>query len=94
MPSTSDSKLAGPTTYEAPPSELPRAEAQVQVAADRLEVGPAANRDGQLHRIVVVGGGAGGLELVTRLGDKLGRRGCGGDAGRASAYPLVEATPA
>lgn len=28
-----------------------------------------------LHRIVVVGGGAGGLELVTRLGDKLGRKG-------------------
>src|SRR5579864_7965108 len=28
-----------------------------------------------LHRIVVVGGGAGGLELVTRLGDRLGRRG-------------------
>lgn len=27
-----------------------------------------------LHRIIVVGGGAGGLELVTRLGDKLGRR--------------------
>jgi NADH:ubiquinone reductase (H+-translocating) len=27
------------------------------------------------HRIVVVGGGAGGLELVTRLGNKLGRRG-------------------
>ena len=26
------------------------------------------------HRIIVVGGGAGGLELVTRLGDKLGRR--------------------
>jgi NADH:ubiquinone reductase (H+-translocating) len=33
--------------------------------------GPRAN----LHRIVVVGGGAGGLELVTRLGDTLGRRG-------------------
>lgn len=29
----------------------------------------------QPHRIVVVGGGAGGLELVTRLGDTLGRRG-------------------
>ncbi|CAG9178271.1 NAD(P)/FAD-dependent oxidoreductase [Cupriavidus respiraculi] len=29
----------------------------------------------QAHRIIVVGGGAGGLELVTRLGDKLGRRG-------------------
>jgi NADH dehydrogenase len=28
----------------------------------------------QPHRIVVVGGGAGGLELVTRLGKKLGRR--------------------
>jgi NADH:quinone reductase (non-electrogenic) len=28
----------------------------------------------RLHQIIVVGGGAGGLELVTRLGDKLGRR--------------------
>ncbi|NJO22962.1 MAG: FAD-dependent oxidoreductase, partial [Sphingomonadales bacterium] len=27
-----------------------------------------------MHRIVVVGGGAGGLELATRLGNKLGRR--------------------
>src|SRR3954454_348018 len=27
------------------------------------------------HHIVVVGGGAGGLELVTSLGDKLGRKG-------------------
>src|SRR3982751_4589994 len=26
-----------------------------------------------LHRIVIVGGGAGGLELATRLGDKLGK---------------------
>jgi NADH dehydrogenase len=30
--------------------------------------------DEGLHRIVVVGGGAAGLELVTRLGDRLGRR--------------------
>jgi NADH:ubiquinone reductase (H+-translocating) len=29
----------------------------------------------RLHRLVVVGGGAAGLELVTRLGDRLGRRG-------------------
>jgi len=29
--------------------------------------------DQLLHRIVVVGGGAGGLELVTRLGDQLGK---------------------
>ncbi|HRE17399.1 MAG TPA: NAD(P)/FAD-dependent oxidoreductase [Rhodocyclaceae bacterium] len=28
-----------------------------------------------LHRIVIVGGGAGGLELATRLGDTLGKRG-------------------
>ncbi len=27
-----------------------------------------------LHRIVVVGGGAGGLELATRLGRSLGKR--------------------
>src|SRR5689334_14531565 len=27
------------------------------------------------HRVVIVGGGAGGLELATKLGDKLGRRG-------------------
>ena len=30
---------------------------------------------GAHHRIVIVGGGAGGLELATRLGDTLGRRG-------------------
>lgn len=29
----------------------------------------------QTHRIVIVGGGAGGLELATRLGDTLGKRG-------------------
>jgi NADH dehydrogenase len=34
-----------------------------------------ADQQARPHRIVVVGGGAGGLELVTRLGDKLGRRG-------------------
>src|SRR4029077_16926731 len=36
---------------------------------------PALAAKEALHQIVVVGGGAGGLELVTRLGDKLGRRG-------------------
>jgi NADH:ubiquinone reductase (H+-translocating) len=34
-----------------------------------------ASTDRPLHRIVVVGGGAGGLELATRLGDRLERRG-------------------
>lgn len=33
------------------------------------------NRQGDLHHIVVVGGGAGGLELATQLGHKLGRKG-------------------
>jgi NADH dehydrogenase len=30
------------------------------------------------HRIVIVGGGAGGLELATRLGKTLGKRGTPG----------------
>lgn len=39
-------------------------------------VGPAADPGIALpHHIVVVGGGAGGLVLATRLGDRLGRRG-------------------
>ncbi|UFN49795.1 NAD(P)/FAD-dependent oxidoreductase [Roseomonas sp. OT10] len=36
---------------------------------------PETRPDPGLHRIVIVGGGAGGLELATRLGDTLGRRG-------------------
>lgn len=31
-------------------------------------------KDNELHHIVIVGGGAGGLELATRLGDTLGRK--------------------
>src|SRR3954454_813769 len=34
-----------------------------------------ASEQNKIPDIVVVGGGAGGLELVTRLGDKLGKRG-------------------
>jgi len=41
--------------------------------ADQSVAKAAPNRN--LHRIVVVGGGAGGIELVTRLGDTLGRSG-------------------
>ena len=51
------------------PMLMPTQTTQRPAAAD---VGTAA--DG-LHRIVIVGGGAGGLELATVLGDKLGRRG-------------------
>ena len=35
---------------------------------------PEAAEDDTPHQIVIVGGGAGGLELATRLGDKLGRK--------------------
>jgi NADH:ubiquinone reductase (H+-translocating) len=45
--------------------------------------GGAHAGEATLHRIVVVGGGAGGLELVTRLGDRLGRR-------RRASISLVE----
>ncbi len=38
------------------------------------------------HKIVIVGGGAGGLELATKLGDKLGKRG-------QVAITLVDRTP-
>ena len=32
-------------------------------------------RETSMHRVLIVGGGAGGLELATQLGDSLGRRG-------------------
>lgn len=35
----------------------------------------AMNKRADRHRVVIVGGGAGGLELATRLGDTLGKRG-------------------
>ncbi len=41
------------------------------MASPHFESAPS----GDLHRIVIVGGGAGGLELATRLGDTLGRQG-------------------
>ncbi len=43
------------------------------VQADHWVPDDAAGRG--LHRVIIVGGGAGGLELVTRLGDRMGRRG-------------------
>jgi NADH dehydrogenase len=39
-----------------------------------------------LHHIVIVGGGAGGLELATKLGDKLGRR-------KQAAITLIDISP-
>ena len=40
----------------------------------------------QIHEIVIVGGGAGGLELATRLGDKLGKR-------KRAHVTLIDASP-
>ena len=39
--------------------------------------------DADLHQVVIVGGGAGGLELATRAGDRLGRK-------RKAAITLIE----
>jgi NADH dehydrogenase len=36
---------------------------------------PVSETTAKLHKIVIVGGGAGGLELATQLGNKLGRKG-------------------
>jgi NADH dehydrogenase len=43
--------------------------------ADQGRGGVASATAARPHHILIVGGGAGGLELATRLGDKLGRRG-------------------
>ncbi len=54
----------------APLDFLPRGDAPTGELGGKLLA-----RESDLHRIIVVGGGAGGLELVTRLGNTLGRRG-------------------
>src|SRR5215470_13711579 len=58
---------------------LPRAGAQIKlniswVINQGFYWGPRMQNNTP-HRIVIVGGGAGGLELATRLGDKLGKKG-------------------
>ena len=54
-----------------------------------------ASETSDLHRIIVVGGGAGGLELVTRLGNKLGSLQTGRrDPHRQAPRPSVEAAAA
>ena len=43
-------------------------------SAHPFDDGDAGDDNDGLHRVVIVGGGAGGLELATRLGDTLGKR--------------------
>src|SRR5215218_4682315 len=45
-----------------------------RLQAPRMEA-MTMSSESDLHHIVVVGGGAGGLELVTRLGDRLAAKG-------------------
>ena len=52
-----------------------RGQVETNVTETPLRQGNAPSRPGAPHQIVVVGGGAGGLELVTQLGDSLGKRG-------------------
>ena len=55
-----------------------QAEDEVRIADPRLKRATTSSdgsvQDEGLHKIVAVGGGAAGLELVTQLGDRLGRR--------------------
>ena len=44
-------------------------------AKSRMMNGNTAQVDARFHQVIVVGGGAGGVELATRLGDTLGRKG-------------------
>jgi NADH dehydrogenase len=64
-----------PITLDERKTESVPSPATEQPGAETPSVRPSDRADGPPHRIVVVGGGAGGLELVTRLGDKLGKRG-------------------
>jgi NADH dehydrogenase len=68
------------TTTPLPPVEVESAvglnPAENPIASPRpIPLRNSGKTGGRLHDIIVVGGGAAGLELVTKLGDTLGRRG-------------------
>ena len=51
-----------------------------------MKTGETVATEQRMHEIVIVGGGAGGLELATRLGDKLGRK-------KRANITLIDASP-
>src|SRR5215470_11585823 len=57
------------------PDVVDREPARREALPDPRPASPAQAGAAEPHRIVVVGGGAAGLELATRLGHRLGRRG-------------------
>src|SRR3954468_21495592 len=61
------------TSYEREAAEVVLQEARESEA--EAARAPAATAAAGLHRIVIVGGGAGGLVLAAKLGHALGRRG-------------------
>ncbi len=61
------------TSYEREAAEVVLQEARASDA--EAARAPASAVAAGLHRIIIVGGGAGGLVLATKLGDALGRRG-------------------
>jgi drug/metabolite transporter (DMT)-like permease len=74
---TRDPKCSGPVGEGAKrPRYFPVQSCIIHVE-NHIRAGVASKRAfmNDRHHVVVVGGGAGGLELATRLGDRLGRRG-------------------
>ena len=57
-----------------------------RVSSCHREQGNVVATEKRAHEIVIVGGGAGGLELATRLGDKLGRK-------KRANITLIDASP-
>lgn len=66
--------VAGPGDTSLPDDDDDDDERGHDRSASRPGAIGARDSTGSLHRIVIVGGGAGGLELAARLGDDLGRR--------------------
>lgn len=62
-----------PDVIDAPPVSSDSAAKSLQESVQQSVA--TDGKKSSLHRIVIVGGGAGGLELATKLGNKIGKRG-------------------